>query len=412
MKLLTWACLSILGAATVSAGTDRIYGKITTTDGDEYQGLIRWDRNEVSWVDQLNGTKEMSRREKKKITRDREKREGRHSTRVRIFGIEVGDNGWDWSDGWGSAETSIRFGHIKKMLPGRDDELTLILKSGDTIEMTGGSTDFGSDMRELIIEDSREGETELTWEDIEEVELLSTPANIESELGERMYGTLTTRRGAEFTGFVAWDADECLSNDVIDGEDKGKSRKVKMGRIASIERYSSSGASITLSSGETIVLKGTNDVDNSNRGIAIEDPALGEVIVEWNEFDKLTFKPAPGEFRYEEFLGGKVLRGTVHTEEGESYTGDIRWDADEAYTWEMLNGETKDVRFRIEFGMIKHITRNSFDESQVTLWDGRTFELRGSNDVDDSNKGIIISVTGKKDVLVEWEDFKSLEFAK
>jgi hypothetical protein len=402
----------MLGAATANAGTDRIYGKITTTDGDQYQGLIRWDRNEVSWVDQLNGTKEVSRREMKKITRDREKRESRRSTKVRIFGFEVGDNGWDWSEGNFSAETSIRFGHIKKMLPGRDDELTLILKSGDTVEMTGGSTDFGSGMRELIIEDEREGETELTWEDIEEVELLPTPANAKSELGERMYGTLTTRRGEEFTGFVAWDADECLSSDVIDGEDKGKSRKIKMSRIASIERYSSSGAEITLASGETIVLKGTNDVDNSNRGIAIEDPALGEVVVEWNEFDKLTFTPAPGTPRYEDFAGGKVLSGTVQTEEGEIYTGDIRWDADEAYTWEMLNGETRDVKFRIEFGMIKSITRDSFRESQVTLWDGRTFDLRGSNDVDESNKGIIISQPGKKDIFVDWENFKSLELSK
>lgn len=412
MKQLAWACLIMLGAATANAGTDRIYGKITTTDGDQYQGLIRWDRNEVSWVDQLNGTKEVSRREMKKITRDREKRESRRSTKVRIFGFEVGDNGWDWSEGNFSAETSIRFGHIKKMLPGRDDELTLILKSGDTVEMTGGSTDFGSGMRELIIEDEREGETELTWEDIEEVELLPTPANAKSELGERMYGTLTTRRGEEFTGFVAWDADECLSSDVIDGEDKGKSRKIKMSRIASIERYSSSGAEITLASGETIVLKGTNDVDNSNRGIAIEDPALGEVVVEWNEFDKLTFTPAPGTPRYEDFAGGKVLSGTVQTEEGEIYTGDIRWDADEAYTWEMLNGETRDVKFRIEFGMIKSITRDSFRESQVTLWDGRTFDLRGSNDVDESNKGIIISQPGKKDIFVDWENFKSLELSK
>lgn len=411
MKRLVCICLVMLAAAAASAGTDRIYGKITTVDGDTYKGLIRWDRNEASWVDQLDGTKELSRSEIRKLKRDRKDRDSRRSSRVRIFGIEVGENGWDWSGDF-SSESSIRFGHIKMILADRDDNIVVILKSGDTIEFSGGSTDFGPGMRELIIEDEREGETELTWEDIEEVELMSTPANAQSELGERMYGTLTTRRGEEFTGFVTWDTDECLSDDVLDGEEKGKSRKIKLGRMASIERYSSSGAEITLTSGETIVLKGTNDVDNSNRGISIQDPALGEVVVDWNEFDKLIFKPAPGSPRYEDFSGGKLLHGTVQTEDGETYTGDIRWDADETFSWETLNGETRDVRFRIEFSMIKSIKRDSFRESQVTLWDGRTLDLRGSNDVDESNKGIIVSQPGKKDVVVDWEDFKSLEFSK
>ena len=56
MKQLAYACILVLAAGVASAGTDRIYGKITTVDGDSYQGIIRWDRNEVSWVDQLNGT--------------------------------------------------------------------------------------------------------------------------------------------------------------------------------------------------------------------------------------------------------------------------------------------------------------------------------------------------------------------
>lgn len=411
MKQLAWACIMVLTAGVASAGTDRIYGKITTVDGDSYQGLIRWDRNEVSWVDLLNGTKEMSRSEIRKLKRDRRDNESRRTTKVRIFGIEVGDRDWDW-DWESSAESSIRFGHIRKILADRDENITIILKSGDTTEFTGGSTDFGSGMRELIIEDDREGETELTWEDIEEVELIQTPSGAESDLGERMYGTLLTRRGEEFTGFISWDSDECLGSDVLDGEDKGKSRKIKMSRIAEIERYSSSGAEITLVGGEKVVLKGTNDVDNSNRGIAIEDPALGEIVVEWSEFDKLVFKPAPGVPRYDDFSGGRRLHGTVLTEDGESFTGDIRWDSDEAYTWEMLDGQSRDVRFRIELGLIKSIARDSYRESRVTLRDGRTFDLRGSNDVDDSNKGLIITQSGKKDVYVDWEEFKSVEFVK
>jgi len=287
-----------------------------------------------------------------------------------------------------------------------------VLKSGDTVELTDGSTDFGSGMRELIIEDEREGETELAWDDIDEVELIPTPGGLQSELGERMYGTLTTRRGDEFTGFVAWDMDECLGNDIIDGEERGRNRKIKLGRMTSIERYSASGAEITLATGESVVLKGTNDVDNSNRGVAIEDPELGEVEVEWHEFDKLTFKPAPKIAGYADFSGGRPLHGTVTTEDGDTYTGDIRWDEDEASSWEILNGEWRNISFRIEFGKIHKIEKEMDESSNVTLWDGRSFELKGSNDVDDSNKGITIFQAGKKDVYVDWENFRSVEFTK
>ena len=39
---------------------DRIWGRITTVSGDVLEGFIRWDRNEGSWVDRLDGSKEMT----------------------------------------------------------------------------------------------------------------------------------------------------------------------------------------------------------------------------------------------------------------------------------------------------------------------------------------------------------------
>ncbi len=411
MRLSAMCLVTFVGAAAMADSAGRIYGKITTTDGDQFRGLIRWDRNEAGWVDQLNGQKVIPRENLKSADRERTSRD-RRRTRVRIFGIELGDRDFNFEGGDISAESAIRFGHIRKLIPGRDDDVQLILKSGDTATMTNGSTDFGSDMRELIIEDEKEGETELGWEDIKEVEFLPSPTNATSEFGERMYGTLTTRRGEEFTGFVTWDLDECLANDVIDGEEHGRSRKIKFGKIASIGRYSASGSQITLTGGEEIVLKGTNDVDNSNRGIAISDPALGEVVVDWHEFDKLVLKPAPKSVPYGDFDGGRPLRGTVETEDGDTIRGEIRWDEDETRTWEMLDGNVRDVRYRVEFSMIHKIERDSYRGAIVTLWDGRKIELRGSNDVDDSNKGISIIQPGKKDVYVEWDNFRSVEFTK
>jgi len=280
------------------------------------------------------------------------------------------------------------------------------------VEVTSGSTDIGSAVREIIIEDRAEGEIELTWDDIERIEFMSATTSDPSALGERLYGTLTTRRGDTYTGYVCWDVDELLSSDILDGEEGRRTKKVKFDKIASIERYSSSGALVKLAAGDEVVLRNSNDVDNSNRGISIADPGVGQITVQWSDFDNIVFSQAPKHVKYDAFDGGHPLQGTVYTESGDKYTGRIIWDDDEEYTWEMINGEDRDVEFAIEMGLIKQIQKDSYRSSSVTVLDGRVFRLQGSNDVDEDNKGVSIEQTGGKDVYVDWEDFDRVEFTK
>ena len=398
--------IGILVSSALADETGRVYGRITTEDGDTYEGVIRWDKNEASWVDILNGTKDRDEETDFK----RKRRSSRDHSNIRLFGIYVGENE---SDFWGSSAASgIRMGHIKMLEPDDDDAVLLTLKSGKTVQLSEGSTDIGTNIREIIIEDKNEGEVELSWDDIEKMEFLPTPATATSNLGERLYGTLTTRAGDLYTGFVCWDMDETLTDDLLEGETRDRSRKIKFDKIASIERYSASACEVTLKAGESVVLRGTNDVDESNRGITVSDPAFGDVTVGWSEFDKVEFKPAPAQVTYDLFDGGKPLHGTVYTEEGESYTGTIRWDDDEEYTWELLNGNYRDAEFQIEFGLIKKIEKQSSRSTTVTVSDGRTFRLRGSNDVDEDNKGIRIRVDGGKEVDIDWEDFAKVEFSQ
>jgi len=392
-------------AVTVKADdSGRIYGEITTVEGDTFEGLIRWDKNEGNWVDILDATKELPKRSTYKESR-RKYRD--HETTIKIFGIEIGKSGWS-----SSTLSGIRFGHIKTMEVIDDDAVLLTLKSGQEIELSGGGSDIGSGIREIIIEDEHEGEIELVWDDLETIEFVQAPSGTESNFGERLYGTLTTRRGNEYTGFICWDVDELYPTDILDGDEDHRSRKIKFGKIASIERYSSSGAKVTLTNSNQMVLRGTNDVDDDNRGIVISDPGFGQVTVKWDEFDRLDFTKAPHQVRYKEFDGGGRLTGTVYTEDGDSYTGTIRWDDDEEYTWEILNGDYRDVEFDIELGLIKSIEKRSRNSSIVTVWDDRSFRLRGSNDVDEDNKGIFVTLPDGDEVEIEWEDFDRVEFSK
>jgi len=394
----------LFAGAAMADNSGRIYGKILTVDGDEFQGLIRWDKNEASWVDLLDGTKQLKKSKKK----SRRQKYSERKRNIEVFGIGLGSSSNVWFSG--QAQSGIRFGHIKTLEVVDDDAALLILKSGEEIEFIHGSSDIGTGIRELVIEDDVEGEIELVWDDLEKVEFMATDGGLESSFGDRLYGTLTTRRGDEFTGYICWDVDEVFTTDVLDGEEKRRSRKVKFGKISAIERYSSNGASLTMNSGDEMLLRGTNDVDDGNRGIIVSDPGFGQVIVKWDEFDRLEFQTAPREIDYNHFDGGKKLAGTVYTEDGESYTGEIRWDDDEEYTWEILDGDYRDLEFDIELGLVKKIEKRSYRSCVVTVKDGREFRLRGSNDVDEDNKGIYVIESNGDEVEVDWEDFERVEF--
>ena len=402
----TAVILFALSALADSSG--RIYGKITTVDGEVLQGLIRWDKNEGNWVDIFNGNKEL--RTKHGDKRDRKKYRDQERS-IELFGITIARTGssWSWS---GSAQSGMRFGHLRSLEVIDDDAALLTLKSGEEVELEGGSTDVGDGVREIIIEDKAEGEIELEWEDIERIDFMETDPDLVSNLGQRLYGTITVRRGDQYTGFVCWDMDELFSRDILDGDQKGRRRKVKFAKIKSIERYSSSAATVTLVNGDELLLRGTNDVDDSNNGIAVSDPGLGQVVVGWDEFDRLDFTDIPQGIPYGEFDGGRPLEGTVFTEDGDSYQGRICWDNDEEFTWEILDGNYHDVEFDIEFGLIKEIKKKSYRSSIVTVWDGRSFRLRGSNDVDEDNKGIFITTADGNETEVDWEDFDRVEFAR
>lgn len=411
MKLVGVIAISaviIVSSAAVAAAdsSGRIYGKLTTVDGDVFEGPIRWDLNEGSWVDILNGTKELTGCS----IGSHRKKYGERKKTIKIFGLRI-EKTEDYSQN-GSALSGVRFGHIKTLEIIDDDAIIVTLKSGEEVELEGNSTDIGGSIREIVIEDMNEGEIEFDWDDIERIDFMQGDADVKSNYGERLYGTLVTRRGDEFTGWVCWDVDEMFEKDILDGKENRRNRKIEFGKIAAIERYSSSGALVVLKNGDELVMKGTNDVDDDNRGIIITDVGLGQVVVDWDDFDRLDFKTPSGQVTYNEFDGGHQLKGTVYTEDGEQYTGKICWDADEQYTWEILDGEYYGIELDIDFAYIKEIKRRGRRSSIVTLWDGRSFRLKGTNDVDDNNKGIYVVQDDGEEIALDWDEFDRVEFAR
>jgi hypothetical protein len=396
-----FSCFALVQFAGADDTVGRIYGRITTTDGDVLEGLIRWDRNEASWVDVLNGSKVIQ-------SDQRRKEQGR---RIEIFGYTIYESEGD--DDSYSRTSGIRFGSIQSLERVGNDKALLVLQSGDEVEMINGSTDIGNDVRDVIIEDVERGRVELQWRDIARVELFQAPTPIESAFGERLFGTVITRDGMEFTGFVCWDVDEVLTADILDGNDQeGLRRKIPFRDIASIRRNSSSSSLVRLIDGEEMVLRGTNDVNSSNSGILVLDPELGQVELDWDTFEELILDSPDTAPDYDSFARIGRIAGIVFTRGGERYEGLIRWDDDETHTWEFLDGELNDIQFDIEFSKIRSIDRLSSREAEVVLLDGRRLELRGSNDVDSDNDGIFVIDEKGNETRIDWQDFERAVFDK
>lgn len=388
----------------------RLYGRITTMDGSVFEGFIRWDQNEGHWTDVLDATKRLPRR----FFREAAQLSGRtyrdrSDEGFQVLGLTIRSESDNWPQ---SASSAIRLGHITKITVLDDDFALIALRSGQEQELRRSSTDLGRSNRGIIVREPRGRETELEWDDIDFVEFMPAPAGVASPFGARLFGTLETRNGLEFTGWVTWDMDEIFGDDVLDGQDGRDDLDIAFRDIQSIERISASRAHVVLQSGREHELRGTNDVNQGNRGILIGDPFLGQVTVQWDEFQRVRFLEPPEGIPYEGFAGVWRLTGTVYTTGGEAFSGTIRWDNDEEWSWEMLGGDDRSVEYNIEMGVIQAIRKTSSRSADVTLLDGRTFDLRNSNDVNDDNKGIFIYTDGGETALVRWDEFDRAEFRR
>ncbi len=393
-----------LSTSAVAQSADLIYGRVTTADDRVVEGFIRCDQNEGSWFDIVDANKELPRRN----VNQGEELGGRHYDHCEQgLHIRWGHVAWHDGCGSGSAQGNIRFGHIAQLEVVDRNEARLTLKSGAIVDLRANSTDLGRSNRGVFVAGA-DGVEELEWDDITNIEFMRLGEGGSSAFGDRLYGTLRTRDGLEFTGYVTWDMDEIFGADTLDDRSSDGNQEIPFETIESIARRSSSSSTVTLVSGERLTLRGSNDVNDENRGIAVADPAFGQVRLDWDDFESVRFLPPP--IQPLAFPGDMPLRGTVVTADGRRFTGQIRWDNDEEYTWEHLDGEDGGLDFDIEFGLIRSIARLSSRAARVTVADGRSFDLSGSTDVNENNRGVVVTLADGSMVLIDWDDFDRVDF--
>jgi hypothetical protein len=389
----------LLAISTAGAGGE-IHGTIETRDGRTLTGPIRWDVNENFWEDRLDGRK--TERLGGGIEED--------GFRFSLFGWEIVNSA---KSQIGSRSISIPFGHISAIEPLSGQEALVTLKSGEEMEVQASSTDLGNGMRSLVIEDSKSGTQEISWWSMKRIVFSKGGGGRDSE---RLYGTVVTG-GGNLTGFIVWDRDESLLEDILDGEDQAnKDHEIPFRDIAEIERLER-GSLVTLKQGEALQLHGTNDVAGGHKGILLTLENIGTAEIDWDDVAKVTFAEPPASATYEKYDGGHRLRGKVTTREGTAYSGLIIWDLDEAYSWETLDGSIDGIDYAVDFTNIRSITPKGYESSDVLLRSGKKLLLSGTNDVNGSNDGVQV-IPDPDDaksetpvsIILEWDQLRSVEF--
>lgn len=386
--------------ATAGAGDGFLYGRVTTRSGNTYTGLLRWGTQELFWDDLFNSAKQ-ELPYARYAPGERRREEPRIGLLERFVRLVFDD---DWE---ASRQFWVRFGDIDRIQIDGRGETEVVMKGGARFKVEGGGNDVGETIR---VHDATLGEVELEWRGIETLQFLPTPAGVELP-GRRLYGQLETRSGS-FQGFIQWDAEECISPDKLDGESVDGDLSIEMGNLRSIARNSRHSSRVVLADGRSLDLDGTNDVDSSIRGIYVEDPRYGRVDIPWDLFERLDFRSAPGSGPgYGSFQPGEPLAGTVTARGGQRHQGRIVFDLDEAYDFEILQGELEGVELYIPFRRVASISPQGRRGSSVRLRNGEELYLEEVQDVSSDNAGVLIFTReGAEPTYLAWDEVERIDF--
>jgi hypothetical protein len=260
-----------------------------------------------------------------------------------------------------------------------------------------------------------------------------------------LYGSVTTIEGKTYEGPIRWGNEEVFLSDIFNSEKtsnpylkylnksnfktnyKSSTRsnnrdwvnvsvntkrnnsnylirkfQCRFGDIKSITITGRTSVSLELRSEKYINLNGgSNDV---NTRISVLDNELGLLQLNWNKIDIIKFF-RPTQKTSDSF--GQGIYGKLTTTQG-IFTGFVQWDHDERLLDDKLDGKSSDGDLKIPFRKIKTITKLE-NNCLVKLSSGRELKLYGTNDVNSSNKGIIMNLPNIGRADFDWRHFISFE---
>ncbi len=377
-----------------------IYGKVYTSD-NTYTGQLRWGKEEAYWNDHFNAAKVEN--EFEKFKRKKSSNDSWRDLDWRISSI------WDDKSSGTVHQFSCQFGDMKELQNSGNERMTVVLKNGEEIRLSGSGYNDGSS--QIVVLDDELGIINLSLNRVRKVEFMNTPKNLPRIMGLPLYGTVETHRKGNFTGYVQWDHDERIGTDLLDGDTRDGDVSISFDKIQKIER-SGNGSEIVLFSGREFFLTGSNDVNGGNRGIIVSVDNVGKIDIPWSSFRSVTYEKAKASGpSYATYTIPKGLSGKVYTYDDKQVNGQIVFDLDEAYELEILEAKDDDVEYKIPFRNIKSIKPKNYNYSMIELRNGEQLLLGDARDVSDKNAGLLVFKKGEADpVYIEWRNVTEIVF--
>ncbi|MFC3195815.1 hypothetical protein ACFODZ_16290 [Marinicella sediminis] len=408
MKKALFISLSLMATPLLANNPEPvIYGTVTKPNGETITGTLRWGNQESFLSDIFNGRKVktvgIEHLSKDEVSRLEDHQPGPQANFGEIQVTFKSFFGKDIEEPY----FNVRFGDLKSLTYESNSGLFFAKLHDDTTIISYQNTNDLTDEVNILTPEGDRYEFDL--EDLKSVTFEAAPENAKS-FDQAIYGTVTSEIGT-FQGRIMWDKDERMISEKLDGIENDKEYEIKFAEIKSIERKDNQ-SWVVLNDGKNLLLGGTNDVNNGNRGIWIDHPNYGRLEIKWDQFEK--FEAGEVDVDWLTFAdyqqNAEPLSGEVTLVDGSILKADaMAYDLNQQSGAEFLYVEVNNANRQIPFYLVKKLVKREDQAAVVTLHDGSEFVAYGERAVNVDNNGILLT-QGKQHRWVEWKDVKQVTF--
>lgn len=196
--------------------------------------------------------------------------------------------------GWSiSSKISIPFRDILQ-IQRANSTLTLKLGNGNETKLRSAS-DFSYAEGPLTIHMPNIGSVSIPWIKFEQLELIPLKAvdlltYDDFKTPNRLHGEVLLRNGKKLKGTIAYDLDESMDFEILDGKNDDISYRIPFKYVQSVEPKNYKYSFITLRNGSTLSLGDSPDVNEANSGLLIYPENDIPVYIPWKEVQLITFQ--------------------------------------------------------------------------------------------------------------------------
>lgn len=393
-----------------------IHGTVTLKSGEAHTGILRWDDDEESfWSDHFNGEKseipqfQTLSDDIKEAIEDSQK-----GPKLDLLSFQVTLSSI-FADDLENPDFIVPFGAIAKLTTLRneqgDDGLRISLHNGDSFESYDGSNDLDA---EIFVKKASGATEQFKMRQVDHVVFSQTSQPFEG-FNQGIYAVVDSELGT-FKGRVFWDRDERFLNETIEGTEMSQPENgelsIPLVDIKSIEKKTM-GSLLTQHSGKQLHLTGTNDVDDDNRGLYIDTPDRGRILLPWEQFKKMTIQDQPQHDwqAYHQGLNHKaVLSAEVELKNGSLVQANqMVFNMSQTSPAEIIRCTVKGMDLYMPLFLIKSIEPLSDQHAKVTLRNGEQLNMYDAASFTDENLGLLYEQGGNSQ-YIPWANVKKLVF--